>query len=105
MARKLALRYVREMADANYDERDIMSTQGGQSCGQKFVDNTGGDEFGAYSVGIGGYYDYDSATGLARKRVPTTKVFVSRVLNNEVHMVFSLHELYQECKKGQLTLL
>lgn len=105
MARKLALRYVRDMADANYDEHDIMATQGHQSCGQSFVDNTGGDEFGAYSVSIGGYYNLDNKTGLMRNKVPYSKVFVSRILNQEVHMVFSLHELYQECKKGQLALL
>jgi hypothetical protein len=88
MARKLALRHVRNMVEANYDEQDIISSQAYSGCGQSFVDNTGGDEFGAYGVKISGH-----------------KVRVERVLNHEVNMTFNLHRLYAECKKGQLSLL
>lgn len=105
MARKLALRHIRRDAERGFSERFIQSTYHASGCGQAFVDNTGGDEFGAYFVSIGGYYDFDHKTGLMRKRVPPTKVLVTRVCGVEGVWIFSLHELYVESLKGQMSLL
>lgn len=104
MARKLALKHIRGDVERNISEDYLRSTHARSSCGQKFVDNTGGDEFGAYDVGIGGYYDF-GPDGRGTKQAPTSKIVVHRVCGQTVNMVFSLHELYLECQKGQLSLL
>lgn len=56
-------------------------------------------------MSIGGWYDMDTETGLMRKRVPNTKILVTEVCGVEGVWVFSLHELYEECRKGQQSLL
>ena len=109
MARKLALQFVAQDADRGISEHAIRLSWHGHSSpdSRKFPDRvvTKWTQFGGYDVSIGGWYDYDTGTGLARKKVPNTKVLVERVCNVEGVWIFSLHELYQECQKGQLMLL
>lgn len=97
MARKLALKHVAGDADRGISEATIQSSHHGSSCGELFVKNTGGDEFGSYDVSIGGYVN--------GRNVPPTKVVVHRVCGITVDKIYSLHELYQECRKGQLSLI
>jgi hypothetical protein len=103
MAHRLALRHVQRYVDSNYSEHQAALTWGASGRGHKHWQDAP-DGFGGYEVSIGGWYDYDSKTGLARKRVQNNKVLVTEVCGVEGLWIFSLHGLYQECKKGQLAL-
>jgi len=107
IARQLALKHIRSAVEAGLSEEHIRSTHHGSSRGEKFLENNPtarADGFGAYDVSIGGYYDY-GADGRGRKFAPPQKIVVRRVCGMTVNMVFSLHELYEEIKKGQMALL
>src|SRR4051812_42828951 len=94
MARKLALKFIASDVRRGISESYISNAQGRTSCGDEFVRNTGGDEFGSYDVGIGGWI-------ANQRRIGTDKIFVHRVCGVEVNKVFSLHELYVECQSRQ----
>lgn len=99
LARKLAMRYVQRDVDRGISEDYIRSSSGGSGWGQKFLDNNPGsdlEEFGAAHVGVGGYVN---------GRYHADKIIVSRLKGVDVTKAFSLHEIYQECRKGQLSLL
>lgn len=96
MARKLAIKHIARDVRRGLTESYIAQTWAASGCGQSFVDNTGGDEFGAHDVSIGGW--------LKDRRINNDKILVKRVCGVEVNKVFSLHELYEECRKGQLSL-
>ena len=103
-ARQLAIHFIKRDVDNGCSEIHISQSchAGGRS--HKFWHDAS-DGFGGYQASIGGYYDIDTATGLARKSVPSTKVLIQEVDGIKGVWIFSLHEIYQECKKGQLSLL
>lgn len=104
MARKLALHWIAEDADRGISYESIVkSHHGGGRSHEHWHDDP--DGFGGFDICIGGYYDLDTKTGLMRKKVPSTKVLVAEVYGVEGVWIFSIRELYQECKKGQLALL
>lgn len=108
MARKLALMWIAEDADRGISEHSIRLSYHGSSTPdpRKFkFPETKYTPYKGYMISIGGWYNLDTPTGMQRKKVPNTKVLVNEVCNIECVLIFSLHELYEECKKGQLTLL
>lgn len=108
MARQLALMWIAQDADRGISEHSIRLSCRGSSTpdSRKFpFPESKYTPYKGYSISIGGWYDLDTATGLMRKKVPNTKILVERVCDVEGVWIFSLHELYEECKKGQLSLL
>lgn len=89
MARKLALQIVAEDADHELSEEYIRSTHHNQGRGHVPPWKDHPDGFGGYHVGITG----------------NGKVKVSTICGIDGMWIFSLHELYQECRNGQLALL
>ncbi len=108
MARKLALQFVAEDAERGRSEHAIqLSWHGHSSPDPKkwaFPDSIW-TQFGSYNVSIGGWYDLDIKTGLKRKKVNNDKVLVTQVCGVDGVWIFSLHQLYQEAKRGQLSLI
>lgn len=101
MARKLALVWIAEDADRNISEHEIRLSCHGSSTPDSRKFKFPGSKYtpyGGYSIRIGGW-------GSEYKKIPNTKVLVERVCNVKGIWIFSLHDLYQECKKGQQSLL
>ena len=104
LARKLAIHHIQSDVDRGISEREIAMSWHGSGRGHEHWHDAE-DGFGGYDVTIGGYYDKDTSTGLMRKRVGNDKILVSEVYGVKGVWIFSLHEIYQEAKGGQLTLL
>ena len=104
MARKLAIKHISGAVEAGNSEHYIAGTwHGGGRSHKHWADAE--DGFGGYEVSVGGYYDLDETTGLKRKKVSNDKILVQEVCGVEGIWIFSLHEIYQECKQGQVSLL
>jgi hypothetical protein len=89
MARKLALKHVAEDADRGLSEEYIRGTwhNAGRGHVGRWINDP--DGFGGYHVGITG----------------SGKVKVTMVCGVEGEWIFSLHELFLECRRGQVSLL
>lgn len=96
LAHKLALQHVAVDADRGISEHAIQLSRHGHSCPSSM-----GGEFGSYTVDVGLCQTYK----VGGKNWPPTKVVVSQLHGLQCLFVFSLHELYLECQRGQLALL
>jgi len=83
-ARRLAIEWLRPDVDYGMSEEWIRGTW----------HRSGGP---GYDIGLGAVH--------GNRRFMSDRVIVRRVKHVEVFFNFSLHELYLECKRGQLSLL
>lgn len=96
-AKELAMHHIQHDVDNGISERYIQQSRHSSGRGHRHWKDA--------ADGFGGYYDIDESTGLARRKVRSDKILVTEVCGIEGVWIFSLHDVYQECMKGQLTLL
>lgn len=88
LARQYALEHIRQDVERGISEAEISLSRHGHACDRYWAD-----------VGLCQTYKPGG------RNWPPTKVVISQINGKECLYVFSLHELYEEVRRGQLALL
>lgn len=87
-AREFAKRHIQNDVDRGISEHEIALSHHGHSCDTYWAD-----------IGL------DQRYKPGGRQYPTSKIVISKIDGKDCLFVFSLHELYEECKSGQLSLI